>query len=305
MRLFSVARAGSLFGVLAVTCVIACSGDGTNGGGGDADGSAAQDGQTNPFTPGDGGTTPSTAVGEVFASTQSALYKLEPFSKVLTLVGDFDCITLTPDPNDTQDGMADIAVDKNGKMYGIGRVKPTSNWALVEIDKATAHCRSIAEIGATFPTGLTFVPAGTVDPNVEALVGIFIGGDYTRFDLKTGVGTKIGTAGKDFFSKGADIVSIIGGKTYSTNQGAPDHLLEVDTKTGAILRDVGPIGNVSLIAGLGYWAGTLYGFSYEGKLFAINVDTAAATEMPIPNAPAGLRFWGAAVTTAAPTQPPK
>ena len=290
--------------VLAGLVVCAACGDSASGDPNDG-GTGSQDGQTNPFTAGDGGDAGSSSnVGEVFASTQGALYKLEPYSKVLSLVGNYDCITLTPDPSDSQDGMADIAVDKNGKMYGVGRVKPTSNWMLVEVDKTTAHCTGIAEIGNSSPTGLTFVPAGTVDPTEEALVGVFIGGDYTRYDLKTGAATKIGTLGKDFFSKGADIVSIIGGKTYTTNQGAPDHLLEVDAKTGAILKDVGPTG-VSLIAGLGYWAGTLYAFNYEGKLYAINVNTGASTEIPIPNPPADLKFWGAAVTTAAPVQPPK
>lgn len=293
----------SLLTSLVLSAVLAACGDTSTTPDPSADGGASTDAGTSPFIPGDGAVV-QPSVGEVFASTQGALYKLEPYSKVLSLVGNYDCIELTPDPNDSQDGMADIAVDKNGKMYGVGRPKVGGTWALLQVDKSTAKCSVIADLGDTFPTGLTFVPAGTVDPNEEALVGIFIGGDYTRYDLKTGAKTKIGTIGKDFFSKGADIVSIIGGKTYTTNQGAPDHLLELDTKTGAIVKDVGPTGT-SLIAGLGYWAGTLYAFNYEGKLFAVNVDTGASTEIPIPNKPADLKFWGAAVTTAAPTQPPK
>ena len=286
-----------------VSALAACGDAGSGAPDPNGDGGAGADSGTSPFTPGDGGGA-NPQVGEVFASTQGELYKLEPYSKVLSLVGKFDCITQTPDPNDSQDGMADIAVDKAGKMYGVGRLKPGGSWMLLEVDKTTAHCAGLADLGDSFPTGLTFVPAGTVDPNEEALVGVFIGGDYTRYDLKTGAQTKIGTLGGTFFSKGADIVSIIGGKTYTTNQGSPDHLLELDTKTGAIIRDVGATG-VSLIAGLGYWAGTLYAFNYEGKLFAVNVDTGASKEIPIPNPPPGLRFWGAAVTTAAPTQPPK
>ena len=58
----------------------------------------------------------------------------------------------------------------------------------------------------TYPNSLSFVPKGTVDPNVEALVG-YNGGTYVRIDTVTGAVTSIGNLGSGYSSSG-DIVRL-------------------------------------------------------------------------------------------------
>jgi len=82
-----------------------------------------------------------------------------------------------------------------------------------------------------------------------------------------------------------------------------DHTLVIDPKTGQVVSDLGNSGIVKMGGGLGCWGGTLYAFSWGGRLFAIDTTTGQPTEVPVPNHPSSFR--GAAVTTVAPIKPPK
>ncbi len=259
---------------------------------------------------GDAGTTDGGALAQpqVYVSTQDTLFVLDPTTRQIALVGAFDCIALTPDPNDSQDGMADIAIDKNGTMYGIGRTKPDGAWRLMTVNRTTASCTPLAPVGqggSYSGSGLSFVPAGTLDPGVEALVGVSITGAYARYDLATGVETPITQLADEATTKNSDIVSIIGGKTYTTGRTlayGTDQLLEIDPATGTVRALIGDTG-VELIAGLGFWAGVVYGFGFDGHMYSIDPVTAVPTQLPTTGVPAGTHFWGAAVTTAAPATP--
>jgi hypothetical protein len=116
---------------------------------------------------------------EVFAEGPNTLYKLDPTTKAFTKVGDFVGLSQA----DEQGGVIDIAVDKDGQMYG------TTYTALWLIDKTNARCTKIAD--GTYPNSLSLVPAGTVDPSDEALVG-YVNADYVRIDKTSGAVTTIG-----------------------------------------------------------------------------------------------------------------
>jgi hypothetical protein len=262
-------------------------------------------------------------VGEVYGHSANTLFKLEPFSRVVTNVGVLDCVTLWTGPLPCGDGLWDIAIDKNGVMFGttltVSDVLCQASGArghLIRIDKTTAKCSVVQSTagGAKYPNSLAFVPEGVLDPTNETLVG-YVGADYMRIDVATGVQTKIGSlnpnaTGQSWYTSG-DIVSVKGGATYLTAKpdalptyAGNDTLLEIDPATGTALRVVGDT-TFPKLWGLGFWAGTAYGFGSTGSLVAIDVATGKGTSIPMPGAPPGLQFWGAGSTTAAPLVPPK
>ena len=268
----------------------ATSGSGSGGAGGSGAGtSSASSGQGGAggmddldAGPGDGGPIQPPLNAEVYAHSPNTLYRLDPITKVMTTVGVFGgCSTVI-----------DIALDKNGVMYGTGFGE------LYKIDKSTAGCTLVAN--GSYPNSLSFVPAGTVDPVNEALVG-YVGASYVRINTSNGAVTTIGNLGIAGYASSGDLVSLIGGSSYLTVTGPAcgDCLVEINPTTGALINKIGPLGHSSVF-GLAYWAGTAYGFDSFGSLFQINVQTAVTMNIPIPNAPAGLVFYGAGSTTAAP-----
>lgn len=304
---------------LALLAVAACSSkagsgfDGTNGG--DAGSGALGDGGSGgSLSGGDGGSggTGTDAPGEVFGHSADTLYKLDPSTNAVTKVGTFSCVDT---PCGMGEGMWDIALDKDGNMYGSVDVMDSScsgfgSGAIVKIDKTNASCTVVGTSSSTFPNSLSFVPAGTLDPSNEVLVG-YDGADYVRIDPSTGTVSHIGSlnpnsTGSDWYSSG-DIVSIIGGKTYltattdSTGSSGPDSILEVDPVTGKALKVIGSVG-APKIFGLGFWAGTAYGFDEGGQLLSIDLTTGAGTPIPLTGL-SGLSFYGAGNTTAAPVAP--
>lgn len=278
----------------------ASSGAGGDGGGGIGQGGAGSSGQGGAGAgtgsggeggiafPGDGGTPDPQLPGEVFGHSASTLYKLEPYSKQVTVVGDFQGCS----------SVIDLAIDKDSKIIA------TTFGGIYWIDKNTAKCTLIAN--GSYPNSLSFVPAGTLDPNVDVLVG-YQGSDYVRIDTVSGQVTTIGAIGGGLTSSG-DIVSVKGGGTYLTVAGAGcgDCLVEVDPKTGGLVKNWGPVGYGSVF-GIAFWAGSVYGFTNYGQLFEMTFTGGKLTssgEIMIPNAPADLSFWGAGSTTVAPPEPP-
>ncbi len=245
--------------------------------------------------------------GEVYGHSAKVLYRLEPVSKTVTTVGTFDCGDFS-----SGNGMWDIAIDKDGAMFG-SLNQGMASALLVRIDKATAHCEKIAE-AQSLPNALTFVPAGTLDPNEEVLVG-FDNTAYVRIDKATGAKKTIGDLNPnptgEMWESSGDVVSIINDKTYLTvavwgnaSSSEPDTIIEVDPVTGKALKVLGNTGFADLY-GLGYWGGVAYGFSAAGELCEIDLGTGKGVAIPLANMPSGLSFWGAGVTTAAPITVPK
>ena len=243
-------------------------------------------------------------VGEVYAHSADTLYQLDPVSMTVTIVGQFSCV------GDTSGGLGmwDIALDKNGKMFGSLQLS-FNQGALVSIDPSSAAC-SILVQGSSFPNSLAFIPAGLLDPDQEVLVGFDVD-DYVRIDTGTGKLQSIGglnpnNLGKTLESSG-DIVSIIGDKTYATvidaNGTGSDMIVELDPVTGKAIKLIGQTGYYK-IWGLGYWGGTAYGFNEPGKLIEIDLSTGEGIERAT-NLPGQVSFWGAGVTTAAPIVMPK
>jgi hypothetical protein len=260
--------------------------DASGGGSGDGPGSFTDGNQTFPDAGSPAADSGSTPVAFVYAHSPDTLYRLDPTNNQIAVVGPFSggCTSVI-----------DIALDSNSDAY------VTTSDALWKVDLQTAACTSIAS--GSYPNSLSFVPKGTLDPNVEALVG-YEGSEYIRIDTTTGAITQIGSLSSGYTSSG-DIVSVIGGGTFLTVKGGPENcddcLLQVDPKTGDLVQSYGSVNHVDVF-GLAFWAGTAYGFDNGGDVFAISWQNGklVTTTIPVPNPPPGLQFWGAGSTTAAP-----
>ncbi|MBW2523322.1 MAG: hypothetical protein JRI23_04075 [Deltaproteobacteria bacterium] len=276
-------------------CSAGASGNGSDGGGGAGAGTGAGGTTTTPTGAGGGlggglnvgGGEP--IVAEVFGHSADTLYKLDPLTKAVTVVGSFVGCS----------GVLDLAVDKDHNIYG------TTSAGVYRIDKLSAQCTLL--YSDDYPNSLSFVPEGTVDASQEALVG-YLDSDYVRIDTSSGSITTIGSISGGYVSSG-DIVSVIGGSTYLTVKGmecdTTDCLFEIDPTTGDMIKNWGHVPYDDVF-GLAYWGGQAYGFTNGGDLFEItfgqnDVTTAAIT---IPGAPSDLSFWGAGSSTSAPLEIP-
>ncbi len=259
------------------------------------------------------------AKGDIYVHSLDTLYHFEPIASELTVIGAFDCL-LRHTHVSSDSGMQDIAVDKSGTMYGVAKVDgqspgSTQDHIIVSVDKASGHCQTelvvpktlIDPKGSVEVRGLSFIPRETtVDAGTETLVGLEISGHYLRIDLASKsvglLGNLNGNGPAAWTTKGADIVSIIDDRTYVTavrvNE-MTDSLAVMDPKTGAIIQGY-PKTGLTTIGGLAYWGGTLYAFTVAGKAYSIDPKTGVETEIVVHNAPVGVQYHGAGVTTAAP-----
>jgi hypothetical protein len=275
---------GNVFGTTSST---GAGGEGGSGGAGGA-----------PTTTGEGGGDFTTGVGtgtgggeqlvaEVWGQSPDTLYKLDPKTNAVTTIGKFQGCG----------GVIDIALDKDSNIYA------AASGGLYTVDKVSAKCTLIAS--GLYPNSLSFVPAGTVDPNQEALVG-YRDAEYVRINTQTGEVKPIGQLGGGYTSSG-DVVSVTG-KTYLTANNFQkctngDCLLEINPKTGDLVKDWGSVGFDSVF-GLAFWAGKAYGFTDDGEVFEISFAMGGITskKIEIPGNPM-LKFWGAGSTTSAPPNP--
>ena len=279
-------------------------GDGGHDGSSGSDSPSGPDGGTKPTDGGfhlgsdsgdsgsmvtDTGPPPMTAV--VYAESPNTLYKLDPTTNAISIVAPFtgDCAAR----HDCAD-VIDIALDEMSNGYG------TTFGAFYSFDPTTAVTKFIHN--GPYPNSLSFVPKGTLDPLVEALVG-YDSAVYIRIDTTTGVITPVGKLTGGYTSSG-DIVSVIGGGTFLTVHGpgcnTSDCLLQGDPKTGDIIQNYGSV-NHSSVYGLAFWGGVAYGFDNTGQVFSITFPGGKlmTTDIAIPSGGPG-QFYGAGSTTSAP-----
>ncbi|MEM9069706.1 MAG: hypothetical protein AAGE52_14435 [Myxococcota bacterium] len=229
----------------------------------------------------------------VWAHSPRELYSFDPRTNLVTEVGAFRNAA----GEDVAD-MTDLAVD------GFGNLFTCSFDALFRVDPATAVVTEIGSFG--IPTevrfnALTFLPAGVLDPATEVLVAATAEGAYYRIDTSTATASLVGNFAPGYGSSG-DVVSVLGAGTFAaaSREGFDsDWLVRLDPVTGAV-TPIGSTGTTRLF-GLGYWRNRLFGFNSLGWLYEINIETGAANL--VTNDTGARTFFGAGVTTNAPTAP--
>ena len=226
-------------------------------------------------------------LAEVFGHSGRTLYRLDPETLDVEEVGDFQ--------NCGSQAVVDLALDEDSNMFAV------RYGALYSVDRVTAECTLIAE--GQYPDSLSFVPAGTVLADREALVG-FVDERYVRIDTETGDVSDIAMLGDGLRSSG-DVVSVKGGGTYLTVYGPgcedTDCIIEFNPSNGLVLQNFGALP-YDQVFGLAFWAGKAYGFARGGEVFEVEFlgNSVTTTLIPVPNAPGGLEFFGAGSTTSAP-----
>ncbi|MGZ3423296.1 MAG: hypothetical protein ACXVEF_35550 [Polyangiales bacterium] len=282
---------------LTVVLLAACSANSSSGGEGtpktDSGPIGSETGATDSGMPSEGGIDIDGALPDsgpdpappsaVYAHSSDTLYKLDPDTKAVTVVGKFDGCS----------SVVDIALDAKSNLYA-------SAGGIYKVDTKTAKCTSVG--GGSFAgNSLSFIPAGILDPTQEVLV-TYNGGTYYKVDVSSGATTELGSLPSGYSSSG-DIVSVKGGGTYVTvnGNGCGDCLLEVNPKDGSMKKNWGSVG-ASQVFGIAFWAGSVYTFDNSGQIFELTfgTDKVTAKNIPIPSKPAGLQFWGAGSTTSAP-----
>lgn len=232
-------------------------------------------------------TNPDVALDDVlvYAHTASELFRVDPRNLTVASVGRF---TFASDGQDHQ--MTDIAVNAAGEIWGI-----TFN-AIYRIDSTNARCTLASPLQGQY-NGLTFVPAGVLNPSAEVLVAVEGAGTYYVVNTSDGRVQRLGMLGA--YASSGDLVSVANTETWAiVKVRGEDHLARVDLRRG-VTTLVGPTG-VNDVWGLGYWRARLYGFAEGGAFVTIDPVTGRATEV----VRTGNAWWGAGVTTLAPTAPP-
>jgi hypothetical protein len=200
------------------------------------------------------------------------------------------------------ESLTDLAVDKTGNMVGITLDK------LYSIDSTTAAVTLIKDLsqGASGFTSLSYIPTDLTDPNsADILVSANDQGDVYQIDPTAGTATKIGSYGTVAEGKVVSSGDLIGVRnlgiyaTVNVGSAANDYLAKIDPTTWTA-TPLGTGTGFKNIFGLGFWAGTIYGFvdggTGAGKMITIDMNTGAGTQINT-----GTQEWyGAGVTTDAP-----
>ena len=226
-------------------------------------------------------------VGQLYAESPDELYRLDLATKSFAKVGKF---TFNKNPGE----VTDIALDQDGSLYAI------TNDDLFTCTVQGAKCTWLAALPSIF-NGLTFVPKGTVSPTEDILIGISQDGAWTQITFAGSKVTlkKLGGYADPWLSSG-DAFSVEGIGTYATlkGKGSSDSLASIDPKTGKILKVIGETGAKGLY-GLAWWSGVFYAFSSDSNVYTLDIATGKASVVKGIQAPAGVKWWGAGVSTRA------
>jgi hypothetical protein len=226
----------------------------------------------------------------VYVQTNTTLYRLDTEALDVEPVGDF--IGCGP--------VQDIALDENDQLYAAG----FDDLFIVDVD--TMQCTAVSDMSQDFTSNLSLVPAGTVHPTKEMLVGYHVI-YYQSHDMQTGEMTTHTSLANPVRG---DVVSVLDGPTLVSTapnfevdpDDAPDHLRRINPTTGAELADLGPFGPGQNVEGLAFWGGTVYGFTDAGEILAIELNEDDTFEVTLTTS-TGLEFRGAASSTVAPLVP--
>lgn len=213
---------------------------------------------------------PALADHPVYANTRDALYEVDPESGDRTLIGTFHFDDGTPlgDEIGGNDGMTDIAIDSQGRLYG------GTYGSLWRIDARTAEVAFVCDMRAD-QQRLMYAMAFTPDDELIAS-----GDDGTISRVETNNCETTVVLESPIYDTAGDLVGLPDGYIYWTVEEGDDYdsngLVRVDPETWYV-QYLGTIP-VARLYGLSYSDGQLYGFSgnLSGQSKIIGIDPPGA-----------------------------
>lgn len=137
-----------------------------------------------------------------YAHDDLALYQVDPADPKLGIskLGDFDCIVRSGNPAGSAGAMTDVAISKDGKLYGLAAQMVFLD---MKIEAGKVQClgqgKALTADGVdenrTRFYGASFAPQGVLDPNGETLIVGNTAGELYAVDTTSGALTLVGEFG--------------------------------------------------------------------------------------------------------------
>ncbi len=225
---------------------------------------------------------------KIYAHSSSALSTVDVVDYTVVNLGAFKW---------PQDGgghqMTDIAIDRYGVLYGV-----TFDRAYV-CNPTSLQCFNLGTLAGSY-NGLTWVPAGTIDPDKDTLIGITQAGGWNQLTINNGMvsAKQLGTYGAGYTSAG-DAFSIENVGTYAAVNKVGINstvIVVVDPKTGKIQSELATTVGFNSIFGLAGWEGLIIAFDSSSSMIKVDPNTKEVTNLGKKN----VAWWGAGVGTVLP-----
>jgi len=225
---------------------------------------------------------------KIYAHSSSALSTVDVVDYTVTNIGAFKW------PNDGgSHQMTDVAIDRHGVLYGVTFDR------LYVCNPMSAQCFNLGLLPGSF-NGLTWIPAGTLDPDKDSLIGITNNGTWNHLKIMNGQVTlqQLGSYGAGYSSAG-DAFSIEGVGTFAAvNKVGLNStvIVTVDPLNGKVLNELAVTVGYNSIFGLAGWEGLIIAFDSDATMIKIDPMTKLVTNLGKKN----VAWWGAGVGTILP-----
>lgn len=225
---------------------------------------------------------------KIYAHSSSALYTVDVDTYAVGNIGGFKW------PNDGGGhAMTDVAIDRNGVLYGVTFDR------LYVCNPGTATCFNLGTLPGSY-NGLTWIPAGIIDPDKDTLIGITNPGAWVQLSIKGGMVTakQLGSYGANYSSAG-DAFSIEGVGTFAAvNKVGLNStvIVTVDPTNGKVTGELAVTNGYNSVYGLAGWEGLILAFDSSSQMIKIDPVTKVVTNLGAK----GVSWWGAGVGTLIP-----
>lgn len=238
--------------------------------------------------PDDGGQPGIVLPKQIYAHSSSNLYTVDVVDYT---VGNVAAFKWPADGGSHQ--MTDLAIDRNGVLYGVTFDR------LYVCNPVSADCFNLGLLPGSY-NGLTWIPAGILEPDKDTLIGITNTGGWFQLTIMNGMVTakQLGTYGAGYSSAG-DAFSIEGVGTFAavTKVGVNSTVIvTVDPTTGKVTGELAVTEGYKSVFGLAGWEGLILAFDSSGQVIKIDPGTKVVTKL----GNKGVGWWGAAVGTLLP-----